>query len=196
MHRVHGAAELGGQHEVAAPPKPSCVTSTSVGPRRRRASGSMRFAPSCRGMAAACFWPRVGRGRVVCLIRHSPDNEQLGRLKLGGTCGPTPCLGSWRGNRLDQTRIVLPPRREGAANPWLGAIARCSRTGSSNLSPSSGESHTDFAVDGLDRPEWLHREESGLSEALAGSTNVEGCRCSRLPPLGQGVPASVLGSRI
>ena len=27
-----------------------------------------------------------------------------------------------------------------AANPWLGAIARCSRTGSSNPSPSSGES--------------------------------------------------------
>ena len=49
-------------------------------------------------------------------------------------------IGSWRGNRLDQTRIVLAPRREGAENPWLGAIARCSRTGSSNPSPSSGES--------------------------------------------------------
>ena len=37
-----------------------------------------------------------------------------------------------------------PPRsaasRWAAANPWLGAIARCSRTGSSNPSPSSGES--------------------------------------------------------
>src|ERR1700749_4538000 len=31
-------------------------------------------------------------------------------------------------------------RWEAAANPWLGAIARCSRTGSSNPSPSSGES--------------------------------------------------------
>jgi hypothetical protein len=31
-------------------------------------------------------------------------------------------------------------RWEVAANPWLGAIARCSRTGSSNPSPSSGES--------------------------------------------------------
>jgi hypothetical protein len=29
---------------------------------------------------------------------------------------------------------------EAAANPWLGAIARCSRTGSSNPSPSSRES--------------------------------------------------------
>src|SRR5215470_17502460 len=31
-------------------------------------------------------------------------------------------------------------RWEAAANPWLGAIVRCSRTGSSNPSPSSGES--------------------------------------------------------
>jgi len=31
-------------------------------------------------------------------------------------------------------------RREAAANPWLGTIARCSCTGSSNPSPSSGES--------------------------------------------------------
>jgi len=31
-------------------------------------------------------------------------------------------------------------RWEAAANPWLGAMARCSRTGSSNPSPSSGES--------------------------------------------------------
>jgi hypothetical protein len=31
-------------------------------------------------------------------------------------------------------------RWEVAANPWLGAIARCSRTGSSNPSPSSGQS--------------------------------------------------------
>ena len=31
-------------------------------------------------------------------------------------------------------------RWEAAANPWLGAIARCSRTGSSNPSPSSEES--------------------------------------------------------
>ena len=31
-------------------------------------------------------------------------------------------------------------RWEAAANPWLGAIARCSRTGSSNPSPSSGQS--------------------------------------------------------
>ena len=31
-------------------------------------------------------------------------------------------------------------RWEAAANPWLGAIARCSRTGSSNPSPSSKES--------------------------------------------------------
>src|SRR6516162_10943812 len=31
-------------------------------------------------------------------------------------------------------------RWEAAANPWLGAIARCSRTGSSNPSPSSRES--------------------------------------------------------
>ena len=30
-------------------------------------------------------------------------------------------------------------RWEAAANPWLGAIARCSRTGSSNPSPSSRE---------------------------------------------------------
>ena len=33
-------------------------------------------------------------------------------------------------------------RWEAAANPWLGAIARCSRTGSSNPSPSSRESRT------------------------------------------------------
>ena len=48
---------------------------------------------------------------------------------------------------------VLPwagaPRRaasrwEAAANPWLGVIARCSRTGSSNPSPSSGESTANF----------------------------------------------------
>jgi hypothetical protein len=47
--------------------------------------------------------------------------------------------------------------------------------------------------------EWLHRVESGLSGGparSAGSTSVEGCRCSRLPPLGQWVPVSVLGSRI
>ena len=31
-------------------------------------------------------------------------------------------------------------RWEAAANPWLGAIARCSRTGSSNPSPSSRQS--------------------------------------------------------
>jgi hypothetical protein len=31
-------------------------------------------------------------------------------------------------------------RGEAAANPWLGVIARCSRTGSSNPSPSSRES--------------------------------------------------------
>src|SRR6516225_5889325 len=35
-------------------------------------------------------------------------------------------------------------RWEAAANPWLGAIARCSRTGSSNPSPSSGESVADW----------------------------------------------------
>jgi hypothetical protein len=33
-----------------------------------------------------------------------------------------------------------PSRWEAAANPWLGAIARCSRTGSSNPSPSRRES--------------------------------------------------------
>ena len=60
-------------------------------------------------------------------------------------------IGSWRGNRLDQTRIVLPRRREGAANPWLGAIAACSRTGSSNPSPSSGES-TNFRFLSRRRP--------------------------------------------
>jgi hypothetical protein len=55
-----------------APPKQSCVTSTSVSPRRRRASGSMRFAPSCRGMAAACF----GRASVAagwCVLSAIPQ---------------------------------------------------------------------------------------------------------------------------
>src|SRR5262249_40459622 len=43
--------------------------------------------------------------------------------------------------RLAQSRA--PERRRRCpqrCNPWLGAIARCSRTGSSNPSPSSGES--------------------------------------------------------
>src|SRR5262252_7937566 len=37
-------------------------------------------------------------------------------------------------------------RWEAAANPWLGAIARCSRTGSSNPSPSSGESGANLSL--------------------------------------------------
>src|SRR6516225_4320913 len=36
-------------------------------------------------------------------------------------------------------------RWEAAANPWLGAIARCSRTGSSNPSPSSRESRANLS---------------------------------------------------
>jgi acyl-CoA synthetase (AMP-forming)/AMP-acid ligase II len=41
-------------------------------------------------------------------------------------------------------------RWEAAPNPWRGAIARCSRTGSSNPSPSSGESTNfrSFSPDG------------------------------------------------
>jgi hypothetical protein len=42
-------------------------------------------------------------------------------------------------------------RWEAAANPWLGAIARCSRTGSSNPSPSTGES-ANFRSLALHRP--------------------------------------------
>jgi rhodanese-related sulfurtransferase len=38
---------------------------------------------------------------------------------------------------------------EAAANPWLGAIARCSRTGSSNPSPSSRESRANLMFDHL-----------------------------------------------
>ena len=37
---------------------------------------------------------------------------------------------------------------------------------------------------------------SGGPARSAGSTSVESTRCSRLPPLGQWVPASLLGSRI
>jgi hypothetical protein len=39
-------------------------------------------------------------------------------------------------------------RWEAAANPWLGAIARCSRTGSSNPSPSSGHRLISFRSQG------------------------------------------------
>ena len=44
-------------------------------------------------------------------------------------------------------------RWEAAANPWLGAIARCSRTGSSNPSPSRRESANFRSLSGSDHKE-------------------------------------------
>jgi hypothetical protein len=58
---------------------------------------------------------------------------------------------------------------EAAANPWLGAIARCSRTGSSNPSPSSGESSK------------LASTSLGLRFCLALAVVIEPC-----PPLDRG----------
>jgi hypothetical protein len=46
-------------------------------------------------------------------------------------------------------------RWEAAANPWLGAIARCSRTGSSNPSPSSGESANHRFLSGAAHSIWV-----------------------------------------
>src|SRR5262252_3127846 len=74
----------------------------------------------------------------------------------GGLHGGTAFRDGWTAWRRGASRNPAAPRNavspweagaprsaasrwEAAANPWLGAIARCSRTGSSNPSPSSGE---------------------------------------------------------
>ena len=48
-----------------------------------------------------------------------------------GTAAPRNAVSPWEAGA---------PRSAASANPWLGAIARCSRTGSSNPSPSSRQS--------------------------------------------------------
>src|SRR5215467_2856606 len=75
----------------------------------------------------------------------------------GGLHGGTAFRDGWTAWRRGASRNPAAPRNavspweagaprsaasrwEAAANPWLGAIARCSRTGSSNPSPSSRES--------------------------------------------------------
>jgi hypothetical protein len=54
-------------------------------------------------------------------------------------------------------------RWEVAANPWLGAIARCSRTGSSNPSPSRRESTANLTAEDVtgqhEHPRRAHRRQ-------------------------------------
>ena len=57
----------------------------------------------------------------------------------GGPHGTPLRLGTRSRHGRRAPRRSTASRWEAAANPWLGAIARCSRTGSSNPSPSSRE---------------------------------------------------------
>jgi hypothetical protein len=64
-------------------------------------------------------------------------------------------------------------RWKAAANPWLGAIARCSRTGSSNPSPSRRESANFQFLDGAGYKRlWYPRQPACLGH---------GCRAGRQP---------------
>jgi hypothetical protein len=113
---------------------------------------------------------RRGAGRAImaevlqCHVFARPDFAMGGPHGgaprgpiAGGLHGGTAFRDGWTAWRRRASRNPAAPRNavspwetgaprsaasqwEAAANPWLGAIARCSRTGSSNPSPSSGES--------------------------------------------------------
>jgi hypothetical protein len=65
-----------------------------------------------------------------------------------GTAAPRNAVSPWEAGA---------PRSAASANPWLGAIARCSRTGSSNPSPSSGESDANLTSSNRCEDESRHR---------------------------------------
>jgi hypothetical protein len=62
--------------------------------------------------------------------------------------GETRALDAEPGSAATPAPRSAASRWEAAANPWLGAIARCSRTGSSNPSPSRRESANFQFLDG------------------------------------------------
>src|SRR5215472_10834025 len=70
----------------------------------------------------------------------SAKASELGGPHGGGPRGTPLRLGtrSRHGRRAPRGAPLHGGRQQ--QNPWLGAIARCSRTGSSNPSPSSGQS--------------------------------------------------------
>jgi hypothetical protein len=98
--------------------------------------------------------------RAVNLAAQGLNAIQFGRIELRGRPArrrSTAFRDGWTAWRRRASRNPAAPRNavspweagaprgatsrwEAAANPWLGAIARCSRTGSSNPSPSSEES--------------------------------------------------------
>src|SRR5262244_428076 len=72
---------------------------------------------------------------------------------------------------------------ETAANPWLGDIARCSRTGSSNPSPSTRQS-------GLSPEFSFHVEKRRISAGVGG----RGSRCGRKRRAERGEHSAVRGN--
>ena len=119
---------------------------------------------------------RRGAGRAImaevlqCQVFARPDFARGGPHGgaprgpiAGGLHGGTAFRDRWTAWRRRASRNPAAPRNavspceagvpqaplhggEAAANPWLGAIARCSRTGSSNPSPSSGESGANLSL--------------------------------------------------
>jgi GAF domain len=86
-------------------------------------------------------WRRASRPdrRAACTAAEHRISRWVDRTATAGLTEPR--TASERGLAMGGGRPAERASQwEAVANPWLGAIARCSRTGSSNPSPSSGES--------------------------------------------------------
>ena len=99
-------------------------------------SRTKRNSTLCRPGRAAGILPLAKARRRSTAFR---DGWTAWRRRASrNLAAPRNALSSWEAGASRSAAS----RWEAAANPWLGAIARCSRTGSSNPSPSSGESRS------------------------------------------------------
>ena len=71
---------------------------------------SLKMIVGCPARSAAICDPHFEQKRRTCRAKTHSAPERNRRIRMSDI---HKFIGSWRGNRLDQTRIVLPPRREG-----------------------------------------------------------------------------------